>query len=362
GRSFWILDDVTPLRQFDPSTLAGPAYLFTPRPTVRFKTYPGFGSEVPNTVSYRWAGPIVYAAWVTERPTGVKEVRPLDAGENPPDGAILTYYLAAEPAEVTLTILDAEGRELRRFSSEKPVDPYPDLPEGKKPSLPPRLDKTPGFHRFIWDLRVEGARRAIGDKPYEAYLVGPRVVPGTYQVRLTVGDHSWTQPLEIRPDPRLPVTREDLERQFDLLLRIRDKVSEAHDAINRLRDARHQLDEWQRRLEVSNGTEELLESIRAMRDRLGSLIDELLEPRMDDPRQFPWRAPARLAALQSFVDSADDRPTAAEEAVYRELTAEIDAILARVRQALEEELPALGHRLLAAGVSPILPRPVLARP
>ncbi|GBD19900.1 hypothetical protein HRbin28_00337 [bacterium HR28] len=362
GRSFWILDDVTPLRQFDPSTLAGPAYLFTPRPTVRFKTYPGFGSEVPNTVSYRWAGPIVYAAWVTERPTGVKEARPLDAGENPPDGAIVTYYLAEEPAEVTLTILDAEGRELRRFSSEKPVDPYPDIPEEKKPSLPPRLDKTPGFHRFVWDLRVEGARRVIGDKPYEGYLVGPRVVPGMYQVRLTVGDHSWTQPLEIRIDPRLTITREDLERQFDLLLRIRDKVSEAHDAINRLRDARHQLDEWQRRLEASNGADELLESVRAMRDRLGSLIDELLEPRMDDPRQFPWRAPARLAALQSFVDSADDRPTAAEEAVYHELAAEIDAILARVRQALEEELPALGRRLLEAGVSPILPRPALARP
>ncbi|MCX2726974.1 glycosyl hydrolase [Thermomicrobium sp. 4228-Ro] len=362
GRSFWILDDLTPLRQFDPTLLDGPAYLFAPRPTVRFKTYPGFGSEVPNAVNYRWAGPIVYAAWVTERPTGIKEAVPLDAGQNPPDGAVITYYLAEEPAEVTLSILDAEGRELRRFSSEKPADPYPDLPEEKKPSLPPRLDKTPGFHRFVWDLRAEGARRVIGDRPYEGYLVGPRVVPGTYQVRLTVGDRSWTQPLEIRRDPRLSVTQEDLQRQYDLLLRVRDKVSEAHDAINRLRDARHQLVEWQQRLEASSASEVLRERVRGLSERLGALVDELLEPRMDDPRQFPPRAPARLAILQSFVDSADDRPTAGEEEVSRLLAAEIDEILGRVRQALEEDLPALARELVAAGASPIVPRPVLARP
>ncbi|MDW7982209.1 MAG: glycosyl hydrolase [Thermomicrobium sp.] len=362
GRSFWILDDVTPLRQFDPTLLDGPAYLFAPRPTVRVKTYPGFGSETVNAVSYRWAGPIVYAAWVTERPTGVREAFPLDAGENPPDGAIITYYLAEEPAEVTLTILDTSGRVVRRYSSEKPADPYPDLPEEKKPSLPPRLDKTPGFHRFVWDLRVEGAQRAIGDKPYEGYLVGPRVVPGSYQVRLTIGERSWTQPLEIQPDPRLTVTAEDLARQYDLLLRIRDKVSEAHEAINLLRDARHQLDEWLRRLEASSASEDLRKAVRSLSDKLASLVDELLEPRMDDPRQFPPRPPARLATLQSFVDSADDRPTAAEEAVYAELAAQIDAILARVREAIQGELPALNRQLLEAGVSPVVPQPRLARP
>lgn len=363
GRSFWILDDVTPLRQFDPATLEGPAYLFAPRPTVRFKTYPGFGSEVPNAVSYRWAGPIVYAAWVTERPTGVREIQPLDAGQNPPDGAIITYYLAEEPAgEVTLTVLDSQGNELRRFSSEKPADPLPDFPQEKKPSSPPRLEKTPGFHRFVWDLRVEGAHRTIGDKPYEGYLVGPRVVPGHYQIRLTVGERSWTQPLEVRIDPRLSVTLDDLARQYDLLLRIRDKVSEAHDAINCLRDARRQLLEWRERLLASNGASELVERTQALADRLAGLVDELLEPRMDDPRQFPWRAPARLAVLQSFVDSADDRPTAAEEAVYAELAAEIDAILGRVRHVLDEELPALAREFQAAAVSPIVPRAVLVRP
>jgi AcrR family transcriptional regulator len=261
-----------------------------------------------------------------------------------------------------LSILDAEGNELRRFSSEKPADPFPDLPEEKKPSLPPRLDKGPGFHRFVWDLRVEGARRVIGDKPYEGYLVGPRVVPGTYQVRLTVGDRSWTQPLEVRLDPRLTVTREDLERQYQLLLRIRDKVSEAHDAINRLRDARRQLLEWEQRLAATGASSELLGRVRSLAERLGALVDELLEPRMDDPRQFPPRAPARLATLQSFVDSADDRPTAGEEAVYGELAAEIDAVLARVQQVLESELPALAQGLVAVGASPIVARPVLARP
>ncbi|MCX7624371.1 MAG: glycosyl hydrolase [Thermomicrobium sp.] len=362
GRSFWILDDLTPLRQFDAAALDGPAYLFAPRPTVRFKTYPGFGSEVPNAVSYRWAGPIVYAALVTERPTGVREALPLDAGQNPPDGAIVTYYLAEEPAEVTLTILDAEGRELRRFSSEKPADPHPDISDEKKPSLPPRLEKTPGFHRFVWDLRIEGARRVIGDKPYEEYLVGPRVVPGRYQLRLTVGERSWTQPLEILRDPRLSVSQEDLERQYDLLLRIRDKVSEAHDTINRLRDARRQLVEWRERLEAAGADAALLDRVRSMVERLGTLVDELLEPRMDDPRQFPPRAPARLAMLQSFVDSADDRPTAGEEAVFAELAAEIDGILARARQVLEEELPGLARELSAAGAPPIVPRAVLARP
>lgn len=363
GRSFWILDDLSPLREFDPSKLDGPAYLFAPRPTVRFKVYPGYGSQVPQAVNYRWAGPIVYAAWVSERPTGVKESQPLDAGENPPDGAILTYYLAAEPTgPVTLAILDDQGNELRRFSSEKPVDLFPDIPEEKKPSLPPRLEKTPGFHRFVWDLRVEGARRVIGDKPYESYLVGPRVVPGRYLVRLTVGEQSWTQPLEVRPDPRLTVTQEDLERQYDLLLRLRDKVSEAHGAINALRNTRHQLREWQDRLTRANGREELGRELAALERRVSDLIDALLEPRMDDPRQFPWRAPARLAALQSFIDSADDRPTAAEEAVYAELAAEIDTLLVQVRTLLSEELPRLAQQLREAGVSLIVPATSLARP
>jgi hypothetical protein len=83
---------------------------------------------------------------------------------------------------------------------------------------------------------------------------------------------------------------------------------------------------------------------------------------MDDPRQFPPRAPARLAILQSFVDSADDRPTAGEEEVYRLLAAEIDAVLTRVQKVFDEELPALSQRLLQAGANPIVPRSVLARP
>ncbi|MDW8060143.1 MAG: glycosyl hydrolase, partial [Thermomicrobium sp.] len=106
----------------------------------------------------------------------------------------------------------------------------------------------------------------------------------------------------------------------------------------------------------------LLDRVRSLVERLGTLVDELLEPRMDDPRQFPPRAPARLAMLQSFVDSADDRPTAGEEAVFAELAAEIDGILARARQVLEEELPGLARELSAAGAPPIVPRAVLARP
>jgi photosystem II stability/assembly factor-like uncharacterized protein len=357
GRSFWILDDLTPLRQFDPAQLDQPAYLYQPRPTVRVKVYRGFGSSVAGAVNYRWAGPIVYAAWVEELPTAVKEERLLDAGKNPPDGVIVTYFLRERPSgEVRLSFLDLAGNELRSFSSEKPADPLPGLPKEKKPKEEPRLAKEPGMHRFIWDLRVAGARRVAGDKSYEEYLAGPRVPPGTYQVRLTVDGQSWTQSFEVLKDPRIEASEADLHEQFDLLIRIRDKVSEAHDAINQIRNTRQQLGEWRLRIEAQEGRAELIESMSALEKTLTSIEDELIQPKMDDPRQFPWKLTARLAALTSFVESADDHPTAGEREVYSTLASAIDAQLARLRQVLETDLAELNRRLAAAGVPAIVPR------
>ncbi|MCM8748131.1 glycosyl hydrolase, partial [Thermomicrobiaceae bacterium CFH 74404] len=334
--------------------------LYQPRPTVRMKVYHGFGSSVSGTVNYRWAGPLVYAAWVEELPTAVTEERPLDAGKNPPDGVIVTYYLRERPeGEVRLTFLDMAGNELRSFSSEKPADPLPELPKEKKPKEEPRLEKEAGFHQFVWDLRVAGARRVVGDKSYEEYLAGPRVVPGAYQVRLTVGEQSWTQAFDVRRDPRIEATEEDLREQFDLLLRIRDKVSEAHDAINQIRSVRQQLGEWRKRIEAQDGRTELIEAAGELEKKLVEIEEELIQPKMDDPRQFPWKLAARLAALTSFVESADSRPTQGEREVYATLAGAIDEQLSRLRELLATELAELNRRLAAAGVPAIVPRTAL---
>ncbi|MBX6752632.1 MAG: glycosyl hydrolase [Thermorudis peleae] len=362
GRSLWILDDLEPLRQFDPQHYATePASLFRPKVTVRLKTYAGFGDAVAGTVSYLWAGPWIFAVRAAELPTGVKQVIPLDAGQNPPDGVRFVYFLREEPAApVEFTILDEAGNVLRRFSSELAPDPLPDLPAEKKPTPEVRLEKTPGFHTFVWDLRVEGARRALGDKEIEGYLRGPRVLPGTYTAKLTIGERSWTQPFVIRKDPRLTVSDADLAEQFQLLLHVRDKVSQAHDAVNTIRNLRRQLAEWRSRAVQREELHEIATELERQDAQLRSIEEALIEPHLDDPRQRPWKLNARLAALTSFIESADDRPTAAERAVYEELARQIDAECARLQSWIEQVLPQLNRLLTEAGLVALQPSASLA--
>jgi hypothetical protein len=209
GRGFWILDDITPLRQIDAKTTAAPAVLFKPQRALRVR-------------------------WNMNTDTPLPQEEP--AGQNPPDGAIINYVLTERASgPVTLEVLDAAGKVVRVFSSGDPVEPIKD--EGNVPAYwirPARLPSAePGMHRFVWDLhyaRPAGMRTSFpiaavyGNTAREPN--GVWALPGTYTVRLTVNGQSYTQPLTVAMDPRVKTLPAALLRQFTLSKQLADAMDE----------------------------------------------------------------------------------------------------------------------------------------
>ncbi|HEX5506697.1 MAG TPA: glycosyl hydrolase [Thermomicrobiales bacterium] len=355
GRSFWILDDLTPLRELAANADLAAPRLFSPRPTVRFKTYPGYGSSPAPEISYSYAGTIVYGYEERTKPNGEKERRPLNAGQNPPEGAIVYYALPEKPeGEIALTFLDAAGKEIRTLTSKPPEEAKKqdgkDKDKEKEEDREPRVPKEAGLNRFAWNLRHPDAHKVPGDKSTEDALAGPIVPPGRYQVRLTVGDHTATAPFELLPDPRLRATQADLEAQFALLMQIRDKLSETHDAIVNLRDLREQLDRWERRAGDRAEARGVKEAAQQAKKRLDEIEGALIQVKAESPLSYPSRLNSRLAALTGMVDSADTAPTRQQREVYADLAARIDRQLAALRDAIATDVEAVNRQVREAGL------------
>src|SRR5205085_10755737 len=256
--AFWILDDLSPLRQFSPEVTKSDAHLYTPSAALRIhggRGAPGGGRGGPVT-----------------------------AGENPPAGAVIYYYLKSAPRadapqdETTIEILDAEGKPVRRYSSTKlnRMDQQPQDPEAEKPRK--QIEPAAGLNRFVWDLRYEPVPQVPG---YSLFLyargeAGPLALPGRYRVKLTTGGQSYTAPLEVKLDPRVEVKREDIEAQFSLLTRIHRDLTHLYETVNQMHDVQAQLKGLGRRLpqgdakaaDLANAAEALDKKIQAVEDLL----------------------------------------------------------------------------------------------
>ncbi len=272
GRSFWILDDLTPLQAMPDPTAA--VRLFPPRDAIRARRT-GFGRA------------------------------PAGMGQNPPVGAIVTYSLASAQ-DVTLEFLDPRSSVVRRASSADRNGP----------------PGTPGMHRYAWDMRYADASGLDGD----AFLAGgslrgPVALPGTYQVRLTAGGRTLVESFRIVPDPKSQASTADLQKQFDLLIAIRDKVSSVHVAVNEIRRLRTRLTKQRDRASIELDAE--LESVQK----------ELVELRFagfdDQMLVFDLKLNNRMAALQNYVAQGDFAPTDQQQAVFKELSTAIDNALSR---------------------------------
>ncbi len=214
GRSFWILDDLTPLRQISRDVAQSAAYLFAPQTAMRVRSDVARDTPLPP-----------------EEP----------AGENPPAGAILDYYLAQPAKEVTLEILDASGKLVRRISSAgKPVEAEKIVAFPSYWFAPPsKVDTTAGEHRLVWDLRYPDPPSQ--QKNYDLSAVygvgikglprGPMALPGKYEVQITVDGKSYSQPLMVKLDPRLKVSAADLQKQFELEMEIGAAMQQAYAAL-----------------------------------------------------------------------------------------------------------------------------------
>jgi photosystem II stability/assembly factor-like uncharacterized protein len=361
GRAFWILDDLSPLHQM-PEQISEPVHLFKPRPTTRFLSPTVNPRRRQSGKMYQLATGLQTTFYERQKTDGGTERVFLDAGQNPPDGVMITYFLREAPEdELSLTIRDAQGREVRRFSSKASEQSDGDGP------LQPRLPARPGTNRFVWDLRYSEARRVPGDVTTEQMIIGPLARPGTYQVELSLGGMTYSETATVLKDPRVQATQQDFDEQFALLIAIRDKLSETHDAINALRSVKQQVDEWERRLalqpEDGSASEPLKEAAGELKRKLTETEGELIQGRAKvsgDRLNLPSRLNVKLAALASVVSSADGAPTRQSRDVFAHVSALIDEQLQRLRQVLDTDVAGFNELVQRSAVPAIVP-PALAR-
>ena len=373
GRAFWILDDLTPLHQMAAAMPDDDAHLFPPRPTVRWRAYRGHGSKPGpgREVAYRMVGSVGYAYRLVETPTGEKKEQPLDAGENPPSGVIVHYWLKEAPAgDVVLAFLDAGGRELRSVTSRRqPPAAVPvatslsaaggeSAPEAK-PELTgddePRPTKQAGANRFVWNLRGRDATKLPDNKGRGGtveMLAAPRVPPGTYQVRLTVGGRTLTQPIEIVRDPRGPATDDDLREQYAWATRSHELLTRVHDAVLTLREVRAQAEAWAGRAQAPR----VKDAAQALARALTAIEGELIQVRADDPRMFPAKLNSRLATVVTLIEYSDSAPTQALRELSETLAGRIQAELAKLDRCLGEDVPAFNALCFDEGAAAIVAR------
>ncbi len=334
GRAFWILDDITPLRQLTATTLDEPVHLFTPAPAVRFRSGGGY---VPPGAA---------------------------VGKNPPDGVIVDYYLKAKPAgEVTLDILDAKGNVIRSFSSkEKPEPTCPgEFPEAHGPGG--ELSIQPGLNRFVWDMRYE----LPVDVPCAVYDEGgplaPLALPGHYEARLTVGGQNYTAPIQIVPDPREKVSEADLAKQFDLTGKLRDLMEQDHVAVLEIRDVNTQLDALKKRLGGDAKAKDIVSAAEAVQQKMNAVEDALIQSKAtasEDMLNYPIALNSKLGYLISGVDSADSSPPQQDWDLYEVYQKQVAGWVAKWKDIVSTDLAQLNQKMRRENIPIVAPRP--ARP
>ncbi len=348
GRSFWILDDITPLHQLMSDDQETEAKLFQPRPTFRFRYNQFIDSRVDDYTGYRMAGPVTVAYNIEKSPSGAVTQSFLDAGKNPPDGVIVHFYLADETEdEVRLTFLRQDGTRIRTFSSTSETSSN-------------KLEIRSGANRFIWDMREQPETpedEASEPDMFAAFMqtnLGPKVVPGSYQVQLAVGEWVFTHTFEILADPRVAATLADLQAQYDLLLRIRDKVSEINVTLNDLRRRRKQVNDIVGLVELSEGDPQMIELARSIVEKYDDVEGDFLNLQGASPLGFPNQLREKLVSLVRFVDSADAAPTQQSMEVFDVLADQVDERISWIDETIAPEIEMLSQSVKDIQLDPIV--------
>ena len=332
GRSFYVLDNLPVLYQLADAQRAD-AFLFKPEDPYR-QAGGGGGFTLPSTAT---------------------------VGANPPNGAVIHYYLKSKPKEVTLEFLDSTGKVIRKFTGRAEPQPTPQPAGGgfggaaREPNLPTDV----GLNRFVWNYRLPNATNIPGLILWGGSLAGPRVVPANYQVRLTVdGKAIGTEAFAVKADPRMTLTQDDFQKQYDLMSKITAKLTETHDAILEIRDVRKQLDDLSARLKDPL-QKEFVDKAKEIGKKLTAVEEELIQTRIkssQDALNYPIRLNNKLAALASTVDSADFAPPAQSYEVYNDLSGRIDAQLATLARIKSEDIAAFNKSFAEKNLPVIVTR------
>lgn len=312
GRSFWMIDDLGPVRQLDKKVANQQHHIYTPKP------------------AYRMA---------QANPRGTASLRL--AGENHPNGVLFNYFIKEyEDQQVELEIQTLPGETVQHFSSDA---------KQKKQRLPVSKDKN----RFVWDMRYAGFLEFDGMILYSSPNRGPKAAPGTYKAILSVNGKATETTFEILPDPRMETTQEDYEEQLAFLLKVRDRVSEAHQAIRDIRSIREDINYLKEKLADKPAFETLLQLCDQLNTDLAVIENNIHMTKnqsRQDPLNYGIRVNNRLAFLMADQQRGDYRPTDQAEAVYQAVSKELEAELTALDILLEEKLSEINDRGRGQGV------------
>jgi photosystem II stability/assembly factor-like uncharacterized protein len=335
GRAFWILDDLTPLRQYSDDIAQKDAFLYQPATAYRIQA--GASGEVHPSKR---------------------------TGQNPPAGAVIYYFLKDAPkpeSEVKIEILDSAGSVIRKFSSaETETLEEPPDPDDKKPEK--EIKAEAGLNRFVWNLRYEEAHRVPGYYLWEygGGARGPVAVPGKYQARLTVGGKTQTAPFEVKLDPRVNVSQSDLEQQLSLLLQDREELNRVYDTVNQIQDVRMQLEGLKRRLPENASVKSIADSADSLDKKLVAVREGLVNLTIsanEDSLAYPPQLDGKWAYLAMAVGSADSAPTAAEQAEFEKLKRQSEELFNRWAALQQGDLANFQKMAAAASLSTVVVPP-----
>ncbi|HEX8098137.1 MAG TPA: hypothetical protein VF507_08880, partial [Pyrinomonadaceae bacterium] len=342
--SFWILDDITPLRQIDAAVASSDAFLFAPQTAYRVRRNVNTDTPLPP-----------------EEPVG----------KNPPDGAIINYYLKSGASEpVTLEIFDAANKLVRRFSSADRPEPLNEK-DYNIPTYwirpPQTLSAGAGMQRFVWDLRYAPPKALRYDFPISAnymdtprYPLGPLVMPGRFTVKLTVGKQSFNEKLTVNIDPRVKTPRAGLQQQFDLSFQAYEGLQQTFDAVTQIRKVRGQIKELRARSPQG-----------ALADALSSLDQRLAK--LDGEGSAESSTPAvpggiadirdtnltKLHVASDFMlntlQAVDAQPTTQAAAASSELQRSLGTLLSSWAEIKDKDVKTLNEQLRRANLPPLAP-------
>jgi photosystem II stability/assembly factor-like uncharacterized protein/chaperonin cofactor prefoldin len=314
GRSFWMVDDLTPLHQLGVDMKTKTMTLFKPMGTFRM---PG-GSG------------------------GFRGRNPLTEGENHPGGVMVHYFVkeVTDQTEVKLEFLEADGDVIKAYSS-------------KAKERADQLTTKAGGNRFVWDMRYPGYKTFAGMVFYGSPNLGPKAVPGTYKVRLSVDGQQQEQPFEIVKDPRLATTQEDYRAQFDFLIKVRDKVSEANQAIIEIRKVKSDLAAVREKVGGDVVNKDVVEAVKKFEGDLTTIENSIHETRnrsVQDPINYGIKLNNRIAHLMVEQGQGDFRPNRQAEEVFAALSQLLDKELQSLHALLSSQGPALNKLIRDKGI------------
>lgn len=359
GRSFWVLDDLTPVRQWSDAVEKSAFHLFAPAPVTR----------------------VVYS--------NRGDLGGSPAGANPPSGLVLDYFLksgTARPApgakkdddhdaagkdgkrkpgegRVKIAIFDAANNLVASYPVPPPkheadADEDEDEGFGKAPKI--TVTDNVGLNQFVWDMRYQGARPIPRSSMWGASLEGPLALPGRYKAVVTVDGKSQAQPFEIVPDPRINVSAADLQEQFDLSNKIIAELKLVQTAILEMRSVHVQLAAIRAKVKdgkVRNG-DGVLKAADTLETSTTALEDELIQRKSianEDPLAFPIRLNNMIASLNAQVNRGVGAPSAAQEEEYRTLKARADALLAQWADLKKTDLVTFNGVAQSSSMQPVEP-------